>query len=521
MLAALVVAALFTPLPARAAHDTVRIALLSEPTSLNPLYLSGSNFVMVSELLFEPLLAIGPGGSFIPALARAEPTTRNGGISPDGLHITFHLRTGTLWSDGSPVTAADFAFAIEAALNPKNTIPDPASNAHLSGARAPNAATLIVDLRQRDPLVLSSLMNLTPLPHRLLAAYPDLNQVPYNALPVGNGPFVVQQWRHGDVIRLVANARYWRGPPAITNLELRIIPSDATQILSLRTHEVDLIRVLSAAQVPSLPTDGVTRTSAQSFAWVQLTFNLARPALADLRVRRALTMAVDRDAIVRDAGHGLYHTDRLMLPMFQWALDPAIHVPRFDRTAANALLDAAGWTVGADGVRHKNGETLRFTMVYVAGGDGVVPTMVAADLAAVHVAIDQKPIEYARLYDIPQAGGVLLTGKFDLALLNLQTGDDPDMSWLFACVYRAPAGFNFAGYCNPKVDAAFAHSAASDDPAVRTAALATVQRTLIDDAAFDPLYRIDDTWVSADWLDGIHGSPYDVFWNAYAWKAKP
>jgi ABC-type oligopeptide transport system substrate-binding subunit len=137
------------------------------------------------------------------------------------------------------------------------------------------------------------------------------------------------------------------------------------------------------------------------------------------------------------------------------------------------------------------------------------------------VAIDQKPIEYARLFDIPQAGGVLLTGKFDLAFVALQTSADPDMSWLFACKYRAPAGFNFAQFCNPKVDAAFARELSSDDRDVRTRALADAQRDLIDDAAFDPLYRTDGMWLAADWLHGVSVSPYDVFWNAYAWKATP
>jgi len=377
----LAAAALCAPLPAAAAHDRVRVALLSEPTSLNPMYLSGSTYTMVSELLFDPLLAVAPDGGFVPVIALAEPTTRNGGISADGLHVTFHLRNGTQWSDGAPVTAADFAFALNAQLNPKNTIPDPAGNAHLADARAPNATTLIVDLRQRDPGVVSGLMDLTPLPSHLLAGYADLNQVPYNALPIGNGPFVVKEWRRGEVIRLGANPRYWRGPPAIAGIDLQIIPSDATQMVSLRTHEVDLIRVRSATQIPSLPTDGVTRTTTPSFGWEQLSFNLANPALADVRVRRALTLAVDREAIVRDAGHGMYHTDRLMLPMFQWALDPSVRLPAFDPAAANALLDRSGWVVGADGMRHKDGATLRFTMVYVSGGDGVVPTLVAADLA--------------------------------------------------------------------------------------------------------------------------------------------
>jgi ABC-type transport system substrate-binding protein len=117
-----VLAPFFVCQPAVAAHDRVRYDLGDDLTSLNPLLLNQFDSNLIAELAYEPLLRLGPDLRFVPALATQEPSTRNGGISPDGKRITFHLRPGTVWSDGTPVTASDVRFFIEQTLNPKNHI---------------------------------------------------------------------------------------------------------------------------------------------------------------------------------------------------------------------------------------------------------------------------------------------------------------------------------------------------------------------------------------------------------------
>jgi ABC-type transport system substrate-binding protein len=207
--------------------------------------------------------------------------------------------------------------------------------------------------------------------------------------------------------------------------------------------------------------------------------------------------------------------------MFQWGLDPAVRLPPFDATAANRLLDASGWTVGPDGTRHKGDQSLDLTMVFQTGGDGVLPATVAAELNDVHIHVDEKGVQPGLLFDTAPAGGILATGKFDLALLTLQTNPDPDVSWLFACNQRAPAGFNDWHYCSAHLDADLqraASGASAFDRTLGAHALASVQRDLLADAAFVPLFRIDDLWASATWLHGLNPSPYDAFWNVYDWS---
>jgi peptide/nickel transport system substrate-binding protein len=494
----------------------VRYGLVGEPTSLNPLFLSGFWRAMISELAYEPLLRLGPDGREIPALATEVPTKKNGGISTDGRHITLHLRHGTVWSDGAPVTSADVKFAVDELLNPANVIASRSGYDKIQAMHLPDSQTIVFDLARPDPSLIAAMSFVVPLPKHLLGTYADLNRVPYNARPVGNGPYTVVEWRRGDVIRLEANSRYWRGRPSIPHIDLKIIPSASTAMLQMKTHEIDLLRALPA-QIDLLPTAGISRHQVSSLSWTQIGFHFSTPALADLRVRRAIMLAINREKLAAAFGHGLYTTDRPMLPMFQWAFDPAVSVPRFDAVAASRLLDEAGWKIGPDGSRRKDDHILSFDMVYPAGGDSGVPVTVAADLAQVHIHVDQRSVTPSVLFDTAAAGGILANGKFDLALISLQTNTDPDMSWLYACDQRAPAGYNWWNYCNPRLDADLKAETSTFDISRRTRALSAVQRRLIDDVAFVPLYRNDSLWVGADWLHGLQPSAYDPFWNVYDW----
>ncbi len=500
-----------------AAHTSVRYAFVGEPTSLNPLFLNGYSFTMVDELAFEPLLRLAPGNRFVPALALEEPTIGNGGISADGRRVTFHLRRGTTWADGSPVTSADVRFCVEQILNPANDIASRTGFDQIRGIRTPDTWTIEFDLARYNPQAVSELKFISPLPQHLLKGLHDLNHAPYNALPIGNGPYSVVEWKRGDVIRLQANPRYWRGRPAVSEIDLKVIPSWSTAMLELGTHEVDLTYVMPN-MVPQLPSGPIARSIAPTIAWSELAFNFSQPTLADRRVRRAIELAIDREKLAAVTGHGLEKTDHVLQPLFQWALDPKIDPPRCDIALANRLLDEAGWKIDSQGVRRKGSTSLQFTMVYAAGGNGVLPATIASELEAVHVRVEQKAVQTPLLYETAKSGGILAGGKFDLALLSIQTEPGPGVAWLFGCDQRAPNGFNYWQYCNARLDADSKDAITTLDRSRQLRAFSAAQRQLIDDVAFVPLFRRDDMYAYADWLHGINPSVYGPFWNAYAWS---
>jgi peptide/nickel transport system substrate-binding protein len=498
-------------------HTGVRYAFVAEPTSLNPLFLDGALFTMMEELTFEPLMRLAPEDRLVPGLALEEPTVSNGGVSADGRHITFHLRRGTTWADGVPVTSADVRFAVEQKLNPANDIGSRFGYDRIRGMRTPDAWTIEFVFARSATDLIDELALTPPLPQHLLGGLHDLNHAPYNALPIGNGPYSVVEWKRGEVIRLQANPRYWRGRPAVPKIDLHVEPSRSTAMLQLRAHEVDMISV-DPSTVPQLPPGPMARSVAPSLGWSELAFNFSQPALADLRVRRAIELAIDRERLAAVTGYGLEKTDRVLQPLFQWALDAKIEPPPFNAALANRLLDEAGWKTDSQGIRRKGNASLQLTMVYPAGGNGVLASTVAADLEAVHVHVDQKAVQVSLLFDTAQRGGILAGGNYDLALASLETDPGPGVSWLLGCNQRAPIGFNFWQYCNTHLDADSNRAVTTRSGTERLRALASVQRELIDDVAFVPLFRLDVLWVYPQWLHGISPSVYGPFWNVYAWS---
>jgi ABC-type oligopeptide transport system substrate-binding subunit len=136
----------------------------------------------------------------------------------------------------------------------------------------------------------------------------------------------------------------------------------------------------------------------------------------------------------------------------------------------------------------------------------------------VHIHVDQKAFQTGLFFATAADGGILATGKFDIALFSLQTEPDPDVSWLYACDQQSPAGFNYWHYCNKQTDVSFARETSSFDRERRLRAIASIQRDLVDDAAFVPLYRIDALWASAPWLHRLDPSSYGPFWDVYDWS---
>ncbi len=193
-------------------------------------------------------------------------------------------------------------------------------------------------------------------------------------------------------------------------------------------------------------------------------------------------------------------------------------MPKYNVALANRLLDEAGWKIDPEGIRRKGNASLQFTMIYPAGGNGVLAATIASELEAVHVRVEQKAVQTPLLFETAKGGGILAGGKFDLALLSLQTSPNPGVSWLFGCDQRAPKGFNYWQYCNTRLDADSKDATTTLDRSRQMRAFSAAQRQIIDDVAFVPLFRLDDMYAYADWLHGINPSVYGPFWNVYAWS---
>ena len=432
------------------------IAVAQEPASLNPLYLQGAIGYAISELGYSYLTNYDSYGNVVPDVAVTVPSGANGGISPDGKHVIYHLRRNIAWQDRVPLNSRDVVFTYRAIMNPLNAVPSRYGYDRIASVEAPDPYTVVVKLKRPfSPIVtyfFGGDSNYPILPAHLLARYASLDRVAYNAAPVGSGPYRFARWARGDRLEMIANPRYYAGRPAVARVSLRFSHDSSTTINQLLTNEVDatfFADVSRIASLRSIPNHRVVVTPVPDF--YALTFNVTDPIARNIAVRHAFGLAIDRHAFVGKVAHGVYDADAAMRGLFTWAFDPHAGRLPYDPRRAQALLARDGWIAGADGIRVKNGRRLELQLAFLTGS-GIAAgfaSLIVEYERAVGIEVTAKRYSPEKLFALD---GPLTQGRFQIALIVYQSNYDPDASWLLSCGQRAPSGFNFARYCNPAVD---------------------------------------------------------------------
>ncbi len=504
----------------------LRIVNLVEPDTLNPLLGNSQIDSDLANFWGGMLLNWSDKNEFVPELATEVPTLANGGISADGKTIVYHLRPGVLWHDGKPFTANDVVFTWHAVLNKSNNVTSTVGYDIVSGIDVRDPHTIAVHLKSAwAPFVASFFApSATPypiLPEHLLAGYADINRVPFNSQPVGTGPFIVERWHRGSRIVFRANPKYWRGVPKLRTITYEAIPNENTVETLLQTHEADLDYNSPSTKISQSRAIAGYRTTLTAFTqFGQLALNERTPALADVRVRKALWYALDIPAIIRDVTHGVDvpgHTDQ---PTFSWAYNPDIPRYPFDAARAGALLDAAGWKRGSDGIRVKNGARLTLTVAGISGsavGDAV-DALAQRNWHDAGIDLQLKNFTSSLAFASFGEGGILQTGKFDIAFFSWLNGTDPDDSVQYMCDQFPPHGQNIGHFCNREFDRQERIALGSNDRAVRKRAYDAAQRIWADEVpAVIPWFVRRISVANADLKNYRPAHAVTSFWNPYDW----
>ncbi len=512
----------------RGIPGVVRIVGIGSIDSPNPELSAQIAAVDVAMLWGGWFFIVNDKGGLEPDLAVEEPTPANGGISRDGLTIRYHLRRGVQWQDGQPFTAADPIFTWHAIMNPANNILSRTGYDLISSMSAPDPYTLVVRLKRPYSPAIASFFSMSGvamcvLPQHLLAGMPNINHAPFNRLPVGTGPFIVQQYDPQTGFVLAANPHYWRGAPKLKQIHVMFVADENTRAVMMRTGEADLYYDPASRIVPELRTIPGTRTLRTPFnEFWYLSFNLLHPPLDDIRVRRAIAMSINKDYVVNEILRGAALPAQSDQPAFSWAYNPNIRAPSYDPAAAARLLDSAGWRLGSDGYRHKDGRLLELSYAFSTNaGDAVrYGPVFQATMKQLGIAIDVKGYPDAIYYESKQAGGILYNGRFDIAFEGWIAGLDPDDRTLWACDQRPPNGFNSAMLCDARIDEQEDIATTSYDRQVRKAAYFRIQQLLNQDLPVVFLYwdiRNDNI---RDGFTGYRPAPaVTEFWNSWEWNA--
>jgi peptide/nickel transport system substrate-binding protein len=504
---------------------TLRMATSLAPNTMNPFLSTQQVEALIQAFALDPLVAVDDKWRDVPILASTVPTLENGGISRDGLTITYHLRKNVRWHDGAPFTSRDVAFSYRAIMNPATAVSTRHGYDEIARVETPDPYTAVFRLKRPFAPATHTFFAHSDAPYYILPAhllerYRDLNRVPFNSMPVGTGPFKVVRWLRGDRIEYAANDDYFLGKPKLRKIVVHLVPDENTIASQMRAHEIDWFSAATPRMYPQLHSiAGVDVRLVSMNASDAIMINTKRSPFDDPNVRRAIGLAIDKPLLVREATFGTTVPATEDLPSFMWAFDPKAGTTARDLPRANALLDAAGWKRGADGYRAKDGK--RFVMGMAFRSDSITDrnrgVLIASMLKDAGIDTELKGYTTSLLYG-PPGSGILADGKYDVGLQTWYAGSDPDDSTQLTCDQVAPKGFNWTRYCNAEMDAAQHDALSHYDLPTRKRAYARIEELLARDAPFVYLWWPRQIEAINTDFKGFRPNGVVESWNAYEWS---
>ncbi len=433
--------------------DATGMAVLNtELTSLSPA-------LYMADVWADGLMARDGNGNPVPHLATKWT------ISPDGKTYTFTLRQGVKWSDGQPFTAKDVVFTLTQ-FGKLNTYLSKLMP-FVGSVQAPDEYTVVVTLTQplTAALDLFDKENFALMPEHVYAGT-DLATNPANRKPVGLGPFRLDSWEPGRSLTFVRNPYYWDQPkPYLDRVLVALTPSPQQQLNAVIQGEADWMQFDDFSQVQQAQTASksgkfkVVKIAINAPERSSIDFNLRRAPMSDVRVRRALFQATDRQRINADAYRGLAFPATSAIPeQFKKLNDPSVNYDTmypYDPAAAGKLLDEAGYPL-------KDGRRFSVELTYQSGPPfDAIARSIAAQWQQIGVDVKLTGLDAQIWID-----KVYHRNDFDMSLASLTGRSDPTLGVdrSFVCNPSHLPYTNPTGYCNPELDKiAAAAGAAPED----------------------------------------------------------
>ena len=409
----------------------------------------------VTGVLFASLITKDETGKPIPELAEKWDT------SADQLTYTFHLRPNLKFSDGTPLTAEDVAFTLTLLHDPAYDGRVDISQAYIKGGAAykEKKAGTVEGIKVIDPLTIQiTTEKVTTLALPLLGGevlskayygkeYKQGNLDYIKTLhdkPLGAGPYQFDKFIKGQEVRFTANPNYYAGKPAVENFIFKITNND-TNLQYIKVGETDYDRFTANRdnfdQLKALGFVNINTFTATSY--VYLDFNSGGKFLKDKRVRQALYYGLDRQKFTDILYQGFGEVANVPVSPASWAYTKEVTPYPFDPQKAKQLLDEAGWKVGADGIREKDGQKLKLQYLGRKGYniDDVLIPLAKENFKDIGIAVEAEILDFNALLAKRKKG------DFDIASFTSTNFSDP-----YDGVKSFHSKYNVSGYSNPKID---------------------------------------------------------------------
>jgi peptide/nickel transport system substrate-binding protein len=509
------------PIGVRADTSTMRITMKEQPNALNPLITTQFTENYLTEAIFSGLTKLDDHERAIPDLAQTVPSVANGGISRDGKTIVYHLRRNARWQDGVPVTADDVVFTFAKIRDDRVPYVSRALYDAVTRVEARDPYTVVVHLAHAEPDAMLEIFvagqNGEIVPKHLLDHVDDMLHAPFNAAPIGSGAYRLERWDRGSSVTLRANAAYFLGAPTIDRIVVSFVPDSNTRALSVLSHDSDLAPIEPVNAPAAAATAGVRVVSLVQPTLVYLHFRVDVPPLDDLRLRRALTLPLDRRAIAdKTYLHEAEPATEIIMPESPFFTTPSVPAP--NPAEARAALDAAGWHPGPDGIRVRGGQRLSIVITCIAGDASNLRTAVAVQSAWRDIGVESavRPLPQNLLYG---PTGTLASGDFSVALTTYSFPITPDRTEFLAIAGIPPSGYNYGRFRDKTLDALMSRAHYSLDPAERRRLYAQVAARVDAEIPVYPLVWKKAVFAIATRVDGVSPEPVNSdFWNVTNWR---
>lgn len=457
-------------------RSEIRMGLATAPLNLDPRYASDATSERVNRLLYQRLVEFDAGSRPVPGVANWQK------LSPRHYRFTLNERAGR-FPDGARLQVDDVIATYAFVLDPANASPQREAISLVERLQKVDGQSVDVFLSRADPL-LPAYMTLSLLPASLIAA-----DHPFSTQPVGSGPFRLLDGSRPNSLLLERRRDAQR-------FRLLEVKNPTVRALKLLRGEIDLLQNdLSPELLAYLESEvdgGSLTLPGNNFTYIG--FNLQDPALADLRVRRAIAHAIDRRAIIRQVMRGAAREAESLFPPEHWAGHPGLEPHAYDPARAQALLEAAGYSTA---------NPLR--LVYKTSSDPFrirLATIIQSQLKAVGIEAELRSYDWGTFFGDIKAGNFQL---YSLSWVGLRT---PDIfRYIFASEALPPAGANRGRYVSDRVDALLVQAQTAPGLTQQAALYRRVAEQLHADLPYVPLWFEDQYAIQGPAIHGYALSP--------------
>ena len=382
-------------------------------------------------------------------------------VSEDGLTYTIALQEGVPFHDGTILTSADVKYTWDYYRNPESATSIAGDFIGVESIETPDDNTVIVNMSEVNAALLSN-AGQTPIVQS--AYHAEVGEDVYRTAPIGCGPFTLVEWQSADFTELAAFDDYWQGRPIIDTIRQDIVPEPSVRMIALQTGDAD------SATWPLLTEDNIALEADENFNVIRtltnsikhIPLNTTLPQLAEKEVRQAMMYAIDRQRIIDDLWAGaaqVAHTN--LSPKNATYYNPDTKKYGYEPETAMQLLDDAGWAMGDDGVREKDGVKLSFTCTTITGDQARRPIAELVQLMLSEVGIDMQLAETP----ITAILEGLRASEMDASLFNWTYGTTPEPDPFVTL--HSDGGNNWNSFSNARIDELIEQGTQVVDPELR------------------------------------------------------